>query len=192
MEHKLHTKFTALFIPPELFGVRVRETIISVFNIFEVVWSWEPLVEVGSDEMDSTYPVAPNSTNLDSRYACSFWSFITSWSSSFSFCWRLYCNRTKLYYDITNIMDYFIPQCTFEHFATMPVSLICLAMVHVGGEPRGNHVAELACITFNILMNQNQVRLNNTLASAMNVIRHVLYVTIQDNTNLISHLGLVS
>ena len=147
VEHKLHAKFTYYFIPPEeLFGGRVWETIISVFNI---VWSWEPLVGVGSDEMDSTYPVAPNSTNLDSRYACSCWSFITSWSSSFSFCWRLYCNRTKLYYDITNIMDHFKPQCTFEHFAIMPVLLTCLAMVHVGGEPQGNHVAELAYIIFN-------------------------------------------
>lgn len=87
-------------------------------------------------------------------------------------------------------MDYFIPQCTFEHFVTMPVLLICLAMVRVGGEPQGNHVAELAYIMFNTLMNQNQVRLSNTLVSAMNIIRHVLYVTIQDKTNLISTYAL--
>lgn len=92
-------------IPPgELFELRVWETITSVSNIFEVVWSWEALVGIGTDEMDSTYPVAPNSTNLESKYACSFWSFTTSWSSSFSFCWRLYYNSMNITLSILNVL----------------------------------------------------------------------------------------
>ena len=77
-------------LPPwEFLGERVGQTTISLSATSEVVWGGGPLMDNGSEEMELTYPVAPSSTSLESRYACSFWSFTTSWPSSFSFCWRL-------------------------------------------------------------------------------------------------------